>query len=456
MDTHVWALREQVFRALAEGVLEREAVGLGLARREPARASRGPTAVIPLHGILTPRGSALLAAFGADPGGLASFRAEVQAAAADESVERIVLDVDSPGGMVDGVPETAALLREVGQRKPIIAVANTEAASAAYWLASQANELYAAPSAIVGSIGVYATHVSSARALDAAGLDVTVVSAGERKTELHPALELSDSGREQLQGLVDDAYRMFVADVARGRDVSEGMVAKRYGQGAVLPASAALEAGMIDGIATLYDAVAGRVSPSLPRITQAGDGRLAGPIPSHDTDVVDEPWDGAEQEAAIPNDAGRSALRRMYAWVDPEADPDTKAAYAFPHHMVRDGQPREANVRAVRNALARLPQSRVPRSDWPGVQRHLRRHLEAFRRQQGAEGLALVDELAWAACAVGATAAMARLRELTDEHRELIGAIEASLAELREVPETAEGEELRREVARAFRLIADL
>lgn len=460
MNERIWAIREPVLRALEAGLLASQAEALGLAKRAPASASRrGATAVVPLHGIITPRGSMLLEVFGATPGGLAGFRRTLEELAENQDVTRIVLDVDSPGGMVDGVPETAALIRGVRRSKRIEAVANTEAASAAYWLASQADAFYASPSALVGSVGVYATHVSTRRALEAGGVDVTLVQAGERKTDLHPALSLSEEGRAQLQALVDDAYDQFVRDVAAGRGVAQKTVRETYGGGAALSARAALAAGMVDGIATLDQVVAGAVpvapAPRLSSGPDVGPELGAGPIAPHDTDVVDEPWDGSAQEAAIPNDAGARVLRRMYAWVDPDADPDTKAAYALPHHMVRDGEPREANVRAVRNALARLPQSRIPSSDHPGVQRHLRRHLEAFRRQQGMDGLTLTDELAWAACVLGGVGSVARLRGLSEEQRELLGVIAACLAEVREDPR-GEDEEVRREVARALSHIAAL
>src|SRR5580765_4690841 len=100
-------------------------------------------------------------------------------------------------------------------------------------------------------------------------------------------------------------------------------------------------------------------------------------IPPHDTAVVDVPWDGPGSEAKIPNDAGASTLRRMYAWVDPSKDADTKAAYKLAHHEVADGTPGAANVNGVRNALSRIPQMR-PRlspADEAGVKAHLNRHL---------------------------------------------------------------------------------
>jgi hypothetical protein len=109
-----------------------------------------------------------------------------------------------------------------------------------------------------------------------------------------------------------------------------------------------------------------------------------GAIASHDTAVIDEAWDGPAEEAKIPNDAGKATLRKMYAWVDPDKDADTKAAYKLPHHKVVDGQPKTANVRGVRNALSRLPQSSIPEADHDSVRAHLNRHLEKYNASASA------------------------------------------------------------------------
>lgn len=99
------------------------------------------------------------------------------------------------------------------------------------------------------------------------------------------------------------------------------------------------------------------------------------PIPPHGTATVDRPWEGPATVARLPSDA--TALRAVHAWRDPGMDPDTKAAYKFPHHAAPGGP---ANLPAVRNALARLPQADIPAGDRAGVERHLRRHLEDAQR----------------------------------------------------------------------------
>jgi len=95
-------------------------------------------------------------------------------------------------------------------------------------------------------------------------------------------------------------------------------------------------------------------------------------VPPHRTRTVEREWDGPAAVAAAPNDA--EVLRYMHAWRDPDGDPDTKAAWKFPHHGPRRGSP--AVLPAVRNGLARLSQANIPASDRAGVERHLRAHLE--------------------------------------------------------------------------------
>lgn len=93
--------------------------------------------------------------------------------------------------------------------------------------------------------------------------------------------------------------------------------------------------------------------------------------PVHHTPTVDTPWNGAAIVASAP--ANAEALWYMHAWRDPEADPNTKMAYSFPHH--EDGEDGAANIPAVRNALSRISQSDIPEGDRAGVEAHLRAHL---------------------------------------------------------------------------------
>ena len=181
-----------------------------------------------------------------------------QAAIDDPQVGRVILDIDSPGGQVDGIPETAARIREGRERKPVDAVVNTMAASAAYYLAAQATSIIGSESSVAGSIGVYAMHVDWSAANEREGVTPSYIEApeGGYKTEGHPNAPLGDEARQHMQGIVNEFYGMFVRDVARGRGVSEGAVRNDYGKGRMFTAAEARKRGMIDRIGSLDDTLA--------------------------------------------------------------------------------------------------------------------------------------------------------------------------------------------------------
>lgn len=214
--------------------------------------------VLPLHGVITPGGmGGLLGLLLGSGGGLDRFKASLLELAEDDSIKHIVLDINSPGGLVDMVPETARVVREVRESKPVTAVANTQAASAAYWIASQANEVVVTPSGEVGSIGVYMMHTDTSKALDQKGVDVTLVKAGRFKTEGNTYEPLTGDAKKSWQAKVDAVYGWFARDVAVGRGVSERSVREGYGQGRAELAEVSVSAGLADRVGTLDDVVVG-------------------------------------------------------------------------------------------------------------------------------------------------------------------------------------------------------
>lgn len=215
------------------------------AARRPQRA--GAVAIIPLYGAIFPRANLFTDMSGATS--LQRFGAALAEADRDPQVGSIVIDVNSPGGLVDLVPETAEQIRRTS--KPVTAVANTMAASAAYWLASQADELVVTPSGQVGSIGVYSAHEDWSRHLDEKGITTTLISAGRYKTEGNPFEPLADTARVAAQRMVDTYYDMFVNGVAAGRRVSAAAVRAGFGEGRMVLAEDAVTEGMADRVATL-------------------------------------------------------------------------------------------------------------------------------------------------------------------------------------------------------------
>jgi len=224
-----------------------------------AASSGTGAAIIPIHGTLAPRMNAL-----SEVSGGATYEQASQALAqcvADPNVGTIVFDIDSPGGSVLGASEFAREVLAARTKKRIVAHANFEMCSAAYWIASCATEIVASPSSMVGSIGVYSIHEDLSHALEQLGVKLTYISAGKFKVDGNDAEPLSDSARARLQGLVDAHYTRFVGDVAKGRGVSESEVRGGFGEGSTLTSDEAMAAGLIGRLDT-FDATLARVLPS--------------------------------------------------------------------------------------------------------------------------------------------------------------------------------------------------
>jgi signal peptide peptidase SppA len=153
--------------------------------------------------------------------------AALEAARDREDVQAVFLDVDSPGGTVNGTPELAALVADVSKAKYTYAFTDGQMCSAAYWIASQADAVFATPSARVGSIGVLMPMLDESKAFEQAGLKVELFAAGKFKSIGVAGTSLTDEQRTWLQAQIDETYADFKAAVlARGRritpDVMEG------------------------------------------------------------------------------------------------------------------------------------------------------------------------------------------------------------------------------------------
>lgn len=222
-------------------------------------------AVIPVSGPLYPRSRETWA--GTVPG-MDALRSRLKSAAANPEIGSILLMIDSPGGTVAGTPETAAAVRAAAAIKPVVALADSLAASAAYWIGVGATEFVASPSAEVGSIGAVYAHQSYARMMERMGIETTVITSSPYKAEMSPFAPLSEEAKANMQASVDRTGAEFIAWVAAARNVSEKKVAESFGQGRLVDAQQALAAGMIDRIATLDEVIAGM---------QAGKGRAFRP-----------------------------------------------------------------------------------------------------------------------------------------------------------------------------------
>ena len=264
-----WALQREVLTAYA-GVLahkfkgpkaseedwdpdHKPASAAAPSRSNIARTGSGSIAVIPLVGTVIQRAGMMEMCGGGTS--VQRFSSAFREAMADETISQILIEIDSPGGSVYGVAELFSEIYSARSQKPVVAIANSLAASAAYWIGCAASEFYVTPGGEVGSIGVWQAHEDWSAALSEEGIKTTLISAGKYKVEGNPYEPLGEDAQAFMQSRVNDYYGAFTKAVAKGRNVPIDAVRNGMGQGRVLGADAALAEKMVDGVATMDDVI---------------------------------------------------------------------------------------------------------------------------------------------------------------------------------------------------------
>lgn len=259
-----WAIMPGKLEAILE-FLSLRATGVDFSAEEiaarvgPERAAPpqrvGAVAVLPLHGLITHRLSAVANMSGPGSTSTLDFGAAFDSAVAREDIDSILIDVDSPGGTVTGTNALAGKIFAARGTKPIVAISHGMMASAAYYIASAADEIVQTADAFTGSIGVYTVHVDRSGMDSQMGIKRTIVSAGKHKAEGSDTAPLSDEARDGLQRSVDQAYDLFVSAVARHRGVSAAEVRDGFGEGRAVFGKEAVEVGLADRVATFEETV---------------------------------------------------------------------------------------------------------------------------------------------------------------------------------------------------------
>lgn len=208
-------------------------------------------AIIPILGTLVRRTFGLDAFSGLTSYGL--IASQIDEAVADPAVRAILLDIDSPGGEAGGVFDLADRIYAARSLKPIWAVANEDAFSAAYALAASAECIFLPRTAGVGSIGVIAVHLDQSQAEAHEGLSYTAIFAGERKNDMTPHEPLSDPARVVLQEEVNRVYDLFVNSVARMRGLD--VEAVKATEAGLFMGENAIAVGLADYSGTFEDAL---------------------------------------------------------------------------------------------------------------------------------------------------------------------------------------------------------
>lgn len=277
--------------------------------RRPYRVTPEGIAVLPVLDTLVRRGSWVDAM-----SGLTSYdaiRRSVRAAMADPAVRGMMLEVDSPGGEAGGVLDLSDEIRAARGRKPIWAIANECACSAAYAIASAADRIWVPRTGQVGSIGVIALFRDQSGQDEADGLRYTAVYAGERKNDFNPHEPLTADARAVLQGEVDRHYGLFVDTVARNRGIPADAV--RATEAGILNPDQALAAKLVDRIGTLDEALAAMASRVKPRLAFGAQASTAVPAPhgAAMSGIAEQPGapTGDRQDNVVDLEAARREAR---------------------------------------------------------------------------------------------------------------------------------------------------
>jgi capsid assembly protease len=207
-------------------------------------------AIIPVHGVMAKRANM----FTQISGGVSSelVMRDIGKALDDPDVRGVVLDIDSPGGTMDGTLELANFIFEGRDKKKIIAHSDGTMGSAAYWIGSAAHEIYISGDTVqTGSIGVVAQHVDYSKFEEKEGIKTTEIYAGRYKRIASQHEPLSEDGRKYIQSMVDYLYTVFVDSVARFRGVSSDTVLQNMADGRIFIGKQGITAGLVNDIATL-------------------------------------------------------------------------------------------------------------------------------------------------------------------------------------------------------------
>jgi signal peptide peptidase SppA len=221
---------------------------------------RDGVAVIPVTGPLFRYANLFTAISGATSYEI--LAQDFTAALENPDINAIILNIDSPGGEVNGCAELANMIFAARGQKPIIAYASGDAASGAYWIASAADQVVASETSGLGSIGVVAVY-RSAKPDKNAPTTIEIVSSQSPFKRLNPE---SDEGRAKLQTRIDAMAEVFVQTLARNRGIEATQVLEQFGGGDILIGAHAVNAGLADRIGSLEKLIAEYSASSNPAL----------------------------------------------------------------------------------------------------------------------------------------------------------------------------------------------
>jgi signal peptide peptidase SppA len=318
--------------------------------QKPCLVTPDGIAVLAISGTLVKKASWLDAYSGLSS--YESIRAEFSDAMGDPRIRGILLDIDSPGGEVGGLYDLADAIHAGRQEKPVFALADDDAFSAAYAIASSAERIFVTRTGGVGSIGVIALHVDQSAFDEKVGRKYTAIYAGKRKNDFSSHEPLTDGARATLQAEIDRLYDLFVDTVARNRGVDANAIRKT--DAGLYYAERALSAGLADQVGTFDDAHAALLEAVAARKKARVAASAATQIPQMEAGMnqPDKTADASEtrQVAAEPN----AEQKRTEEQKPAEQAPATEQKKDAPAQAGVDAAALEARLRAEYEEIATL------------------------------------------------------------------------------------------------------
>lgn len=325
-------------------------------------------AVLPVSGTLVSRTRALQPYSGMT--GYNGIIARLQQAASDPMVDGILLDMDTPGGMVAGAFDCADIIARVRDIKPVWALANDMNCSAGQLLASAASRRLVTQTARTGSIGVMMAHSNYGAALEKQGVEITLIYSGSHKVDGNPYSHLPDDVRETLQSRMDATRRMFAQKVSAYTGLSVQAVLDT--EAAVYSGQEAIDAGLADELVNSTDAITVMRDALDARKSRLSGGRMTKETQST---TVSATASQADVTDVVPATEGENASAAQ-----PDVNAQITAAVAAENSRIMGilnceeahGREEQARVLAetpgmtvetARRILAAAPQSAQARSD---------------------------------------------------------------------------------------------
>ncbi|EGL2297099.1 S49 family peptidase, partial [Escherichia coli] len=325
-------------------------------------------AVLPVSGTLVSRTRALQPYSGMT--GYNGIIARLQQAASDPMVDGILLDMDTPGGMVAGAFDCADIIARVRDIKPVWALANDMNCSAGQLLASAASRRLVTQTARTGSIGVMMAHSNYGAALEKQGVEITLIYSGSHKVDGNPYSHLPGDVRETLQSRMDATRRMFAQKVSAYTGLSVQAVLDT--EAAVYSGQEAIDAGLADELVNSTDAITVMRDALDARKSRLSGGRMTKETQST---TVSATASQADVTGVVPAMEGENASAAQ-----PDVNAQITAAVAAENSRIMGilnceeahGREEQARVLAetpgmtvetARRILAAAPQSAQARSD---------------------------------------------------------------------------------------------